>query len=846
MSGLNASDFFAKKPKLRRRTVAGLLDDGGVELVWENLAPAGVEEALAWWKTNRKTVAAHEIAFDTLSGTYVTVGVEAERVSDTNYNFVVRLLKNYDQAVDWTNARVVTGIDDSSEDSLIRIRFPSIDHDYVQSVASSLKNLKYNGSSTFLTVAGKQYSGEWTALRADVKWEDDGTGSVELWMGDPDYPVNVYEFYGTLRSDFITYYFNLPKVELPALLAAAEGIHGSSVRVSYSNESDAPGTVDVEVTYDGMRIVGGVFDQENNEFDFSPKAQVDETIKYFAAYRVKARTLYFFNRKHSEVLALQGAAQLVEGGATNGWTYDTADNQQKGVTVRVEVRENSQGNFNVTVTVQARDLITDIEYEVGGDFATIDGVLIRVTQPGSESAEYTFAWYNVDEDYARTIMDEKLVHAPPGYFVIDVSLRSNSDEGYADIMWQIGILGTSDWTVQDEGKNDAVPARNESRTMTISMLRRSADPGYQAPGGFRLVATRLVNPDENASDYIYTIRKISTQVFVTRSEDEGYDAHQLELYYPNRETKPTPSGLIGGFDIGLYALDYVLEENPDESLGGYLFRYTKVGTTQHQIAKINYGGDAEEIVVILLNRTTAPTSVTLEGESGPWRNLSLQVLNPGTSHPSYQYRFAKVQIAPSAAVYKVVGYVESDDFEDQIEVYPNVDDDYLDSFMTDLQIHPDSDKVVRSVRSDYQGQGLSNIIRIVLTLPTVDKDAPILHYEEQVQRKPAEVGRNFGVKAQTYYFPQGHDGAGGPTSYDFANGQAYYPTSLTAVSKKIIVTKMVIKVWYEKGTQGTAPSNEGSTTAASYYSFQTHSYRWYKLGYYRHEERIFSIDETEV
>ena len=68
-----------------------------------------------------------------------------------------------------------------------------------------------------------------------------------------------------------------------------------------------------------------------------------------------------------------------------------------------------------------------------------------------------------------------------------------------------------------------------------------------------------------------------------------------------------------------------------------------------------------------------------------------------------------------------------------------MDDDNLDTFLTTLTTHADADKVVRSLRADYRGNGVSDITRVVLTLPSVDKSQPIIHHETQSQRLKSEV-----------------------------------------------------------------------------------------------------------
>ena len=836
MTTANGADVFSRHPKVEERTVAGLVDDASLVLVWEKIARGAVEELVDYWKTNNKTVTDPTGDNRTFTGTYATISAGYREERDGTFSIVVSLLKNYDQAVDWTNARVVSGMDDSEGDTLLRVRLPSIDHDYVQAVASSLKSLKYTGAgSDLLTIAGKAYTGEWTALRADVSWDERGQGVVEMWLGDPDYVLSLVEDYGTLRAENRTYYFNLPKTEVPNILAAGEK-HGFSVEVNFSNQSDAPGTVDVILISDGMRVDENGINQENIAFDFS-EANSQSSILYGMSWRVDGKTWYFFNRTHDEVIILQEALD---------WT----DNEV-GISKRVDVRTNSKGNFDVTVNIQTKEVSTDIEYLLQGDFDTIDGVLLSITHPLSEAAEYTFAWFDVDESSSVTIINEKLSYAPAGYYVIQVSSRADSDGGLVDINWRIGTEGSTAFTTREDGLNVATPERNESRTMVVSLMNRTADPVYTAAAGWRIQGTRIERPDENASDYHYTLRFISTQEFVSREQDEGKDAHQLELLYPNRETEPTPSGLIGGYDIGSYLLQDAVNESPDETLGNYRFRYIREGTAEHTVGTFNYDGDAEELDVVLLNRGTAPLS---EPAIDGYKITQKRVANPGQANPSYQYRLTKVQIDDDNPVYEEVGTVKSDEFEDTIEVYPNVDDDYLSVFLATLSTHADSDKVVRSLRSDYRGNGVNSIIRVVLTLPTVDKNAPISWIETQSQRKKGERLYNYSPQTQYYPIPKGYVVGTGITSFSLdptathtqVEGQRLVPISITIVPPKIITTKVKFKVWYEKGTYDTPPSLEGQTSVSSWYLYQTHSYRWFPIGYWRHEERIYEITESGV
>jgi hypothetical protein len=187
---------------------------------------------------------------ETFPGIYRAVTVDVDVQKPGLKGIIQTLRKGWAQKPVWSEARLLeeeSGPSNNVSDSgavpasdnptrFLKIKFPNCDPGKVEAIASSL-----GGVSTYsnVVIRGENYSGTWNTVWVATKLEDDGSGTVTLYLALGQYNIRSYDNFGTEREQDIFYVYDCPKNEAQTIIDAWKAKYpvGSSATTNYSRSN---------------------------------------------------------------------------------------------------------------------------------------------------------------------------------------------------------------------------------------------------------------------------------------------------------------------------------------------------------------------------------------------------------------------------------------------------------------------------------------------------------------------------------------------------------------------------------------------------------------------------------
>ena len=187
---------------------------------------------------------------ETFPGIYRVVTVDVDVQKSGLKGIIQTLRKGWAQTPVWSEARLLeeeSGPSNNVSDSgavpasdnptrFLKIKFPNCDPGKVEAIASSL-----GGVSTYsnVVIRGENYSGTWNTVWVATKLEDDGSGTVTLYLALGQYNIKSYDNFGTEREQDIFYVYDCPKNEAQTIIDAWKAKYpvGSSATTNYSRSN---------------------------------------------------------------------------------------------------------------------------------------------------------------------------------------------------------------------------------------------------------------------------------------------------------------------------------------------------------------------------------------------------------------------------------------------------------------------------------------------------------------------------------------------------------------------------------------------------------------------------------
>ena len=119
---------------------------------------------------------------------------------------------------------------------MLKVRFPNCDPGKVEAIAAAA-----GGTATYSSpvIRGETYSGTWNTVWSAAKIEEDGSGTVTLFLALVQYNLKSYDNFGTEREQDIFYVYDCPKNEAQTILDAWKAKYpvGSSATANYSRSN---------------------------------------------------------------------------------------------------------------------------------------------------------------------------------------------------------------------------------------------------------------------------------------------------------------------------------------------------------------------------------------------------------------------------------------------------------------------------------------------------------------------------------------------------------------------------------------------------------------------------------
>lgn len=235
------------KAHLASGSEMGLVDDKNIVVYWEMPANSDTELAKAWAKSNRLTITNSTIDFKQFEGTWRLVKLDIQISKDKTYNLLVLSYSyGWAESLIWTEARLVedsvmdgqtaAGItgDGSTfvDEEWLLVRFPNINPKKVRQVAYSAGQTKTYSN---LTINTESYSGDYYLVYSKAKIEEDGSGSVYLFLAKPTYKLDAFTSYGGSDQKTVTYIWGIQKSTAQAVLNAYKA-DGASATATFEKE----------------------------------------------------------------------------------------------------------------------------------------------------------------------------------------------------------------------------------------------------------------------------------------------------------------------------------------------------------------------------------------------------------------------------------------------------------------------------------------------------------------------------------------------------------------------------------------------------------------------------------
>lgn len=241
-----------------RVTDAALVGDEEIVRRWPEISPGYLSRCMTALKlfTDSKNSAAQLWVRDpvcgreTFPGIYRVVTVDVDVQKPGLKGIIQTLRRGWAQTPVWSEARLLeeeagpandvadSGAVPASDNPtrFLKVKFPNCDPGKIEAIASSL-----GGVSTYsnVVIRGESYSGTWNTVWVATKLEDDGSGTVVLYLALGQYNIKSYDNWGTEREQDIFYVYDCPKNEAQTIIDAWKAKYrvGSSATTNYSRSN---------------------------------------------------------------------------------------------------------------------------------------------------------------------------------------------------------------------------------------------------------------------------------------------------------------------------------------------------------------------------------------------------------------------------------------------------------------------------------------------------------------------------------------------------------------------------------------------------------------------------------
>lgn len=241
-----------------RVTDAALVGDEEIVRRWPEISPGYLSRCMTALKlfTDSKNSKAQSwvenpvCGRETFPGIYRVVTVDVDVQKPGLKGIIQTLRRGWAQTPVWSEARLLeeeagpandvadAGAVPASDNPtrFLKIKFPNCDPGKVEAIASSL-----GGVSTYsnVVIRGESYSGTWNTVWVATKLEDDGSGTVVLYLALGQYNIKSYDNWGTEREQDIFYVYDCPKNEAQTIINAWKAKYpvGSSATTNYSRSN---------------------------------------------------------------------------------------------------------------------------------------------------------------------------------------------------------------------------------------------------------------------------------------------------------------------------------------------------------------------------------------------------------------------------------------------------------------------------------------------------------------------------------------------------------------------------------------------------------------------------------
>lgn len=319
----------------------GQTSDDTLTLRFENIPNNQLEGAVDWLWTNRSSVTDINTEYKTFDGVWRSTKITSTRDNQRGGHIDHLFSRGYLETVlsgasiDWTEARILerkatpAGTVDNGYDSpatgdtttaeFLTVKWPNCNPSKIESIKAEVDAL---GVSSFSPVIrSESYPTGMHRLATETKIEDDGSGTIFLYLAQPEFSADGYSGWLTERKELVTYHWKVPK-ELAQTVANNAKAKGVRVVLSYNDT-----TADIAIykrVYDGGALYGEMVSKDCDAITYETQ--------YFA---VENPSLY---QMPSSVSA--------------GWTYSrpVRNNSDGSYDVSLQAKQRQKRNYPVTVS----------------------------------------------------------------------------------------------------------------------------------------------------------------------------------------------------------------------------------------------------------------------------------------------------------------------------------------------------------------------------------------------------------------------------------------------------------------------------------------------------------------
>lgn len=235
--------------------------DAEITRRWENIAEGYLSrclQALAEFTDEKnpspmRYVVDPEVDREKFPGIYRQVTLDVDVQKPGLRGIIQTLRKGWAKTANWDEARLleckygaandvnVPGIGNTQSDNPIRfarILFPNCAQDSLTAIARELAS---RTTYSDLNVGGNLLAGEWRTIYAGEKLNEDGSGSVELFIGRIQYVLQAYDNFGTERTYDVYYLYDVPRPAAQGIMDSwkTQNPKDSSATASYSRSNDS-------------------------------------------------------------------------------------------------------------------------------------------------------------------------------------------------------------------------------------------------------------------------------------------------------------------------------------------------------------------------------------------------------------------------------------------------------------------------------------------------------------------------------------------------------------------------------------------------------------------------------